>query len=100
MVLLGVEHLQQRRCRIAAEVVPQLVDLVEHEDRVVRARLFHALNEAPRQRTDIGPPVTPDLRLVSHATQRDADELTPQRAGYRSAQRRLTHAGRADQTED
>ena len=38
VVLLGVEHLEQRRRGIAAEVVPELVDLVEHEHRVVRTR--------------------------------------------------------------
>src|SRR5450631_1211413 len=100
MVLFGVEDLQQRRCWIAAEVVPQLVDLVEHEDRVVRARLLHALYEPPRQRTDVGPAVTADLRLVAHAAERDADEFAPQRARDRSSQRGLADAGRADQTED
>ena len=34
-VLLGVEHLQQRRGGVAPEVGAELVDLVEHEDRVV-----------------------------------------------------------------
>ncbi len=34
VVLLGVEHLEQRRARVAAEVVPDLVDLIHHEDRV------------------------------------------------------------------
>ena len=34
-VLLGIEHLEQRRGRIAAEVHAELVDLVEHEHRVL-----------------------------------------------------------------
>ena len=38
VVLLGVEHLEQRRRRVAAEVGRHLVDLVEQEDRVVRPR--------------------------------------------------------------
>ena len=33
VVLLGVEHLEQGAGRIAAEVLAQLVDLVEHEQR-------------------------------------------------------------------
>ena len=37
-VLLGVEDFQQRGRGVAAEVGAELVDLVEHEDRVVRAR--------------------------------------------------------------
>ena len=38
VVLLGVEHLEQRRRRIAAEVGRHLVDLVEQEHRVVASR--------------------------------------------------------------
>ena len=100
VVLLGVEHLEQRRRRVAAEVVPQLVDLVEHEDRVVRARLLHALDDPPGQRADVGAPVAADLRLVAHAAERDADELAPERARDGAAQRRLADAGRPDQAED
>ena len=37
VVLLGVEDLEQRRGRVAAEVHAHLVDLVHHEDRVARA---------------------------------------------------------------
>ncbi len=45
VVLLGVEHLEQRCRRVATEVVPNLVDLVEHEDRVDGAGLLHALDD-------------------------------------------------------
>ena len=38
VVLLGVEHLEQRRRRIAAEVGRHLVDLVEQEHRVAACR--------------------------------------------------------------
>jgi len=34
MILLGIEHLEQRRSGIAAEVLAELVDLVEQEQRV------------------------------------------------------------------
>ncbi len=34
VVLLGVEHLKQRRSRIATEIHAHLVDLVEQEQRV------------------------------------------------------------------
>ena len=39
VVLLGVEHLEQRRRRIAAEVHAELVDLVEQEQRIARPDL-------------------------------------------------------------
>ena len=95
-VLLGIEDLEQRRRRIAAEVVPELVDLVEHEDRVVGPGLLHALDDAPRQRADVGAAVAADLGLVAHAAERDADELAPERARDRPAERRLADAGRPD----
>ena len=47
VVLLGVEHLEQRRGRIAAEVGAELVDLVEHEHRVARLGAPHALDDWP-----------------------------------------------------
>ena len=100
MVLLGVEHLEQRRRRVAAEVVPQLVDLVEHEHRVVRPGLLHALDDPAGQRADVGAPVAADLGLVAHAAQRHADELAAQRPGDGPAERGLAHAGRPHQAED
>ena len=38
VVLLGVEHLEQRRRGVAAEVGADLVDLVEDDDRVLALR--------------------------------------------------------------
>src|SRR5262245_51204631 len=42
-VLLRIEHFEQRRGRIAAEVVSELVDFVEDEDRVLRFGAAKAL---------------------------------------------------------
>ena len=98
-VLLGVEHLEQRRRRIAAEVGADLVDLVEHEDRVAGARLVHALEDAPGQRADVGAAVAADLGLVVHAAEREAHELASQRARDRAPERGLADARRADEAE-
>ena len=45
IVLLGVENLEQRRARIAAHVVAELVDLVEHEYGIFGLRPAEALND-------------------------------------------------------
>ena len=100
VVLLRIEHLQQRRRRVAAKVGPQLVDLVEHKDRIVATRLAQPLYDAPRQRPDIGAAMTADLRFVAHATERNAHELAPQCACYRPAQRSFADARRADKAQD
>ncbi|OQA28699.1 MAG: hypothetical protein BWY59_00701 [Verrucomicrobia bacterium ADurb.Bin345] len=99
-ILLRVEHFEQRRGRIAAEVHAQLVDFIQHEHRVPRARLPQALDDAARQRADVRPPVSADLRLVPHAAQRHANELPPKRARDGLPQRGLSHARRADEAED
>ncbi len=78
VVLLRVEHLEQRRRGIAAEVVADLVDLVEHEDRVDRPDLLHALDDLARERADVRSTVTADGGLVMHTAERDAVELAAQ----------------------
>ncbi len=93
-VLLRIEHLEQRRGRIAAEICAELVDLVEHEDRIARARLLQPLQDAARQRADVGAAMAADLRLVAHAAERDAHELAPHRARDRAAERGLADARR------
>ena len=65
-----------------------------------RAHPAHALDDPARQRADVRAAVAADLGLVAHAAQRDADELAPQRARDRLAERRLADAGRADEAED
>jgi hypothetical protein len=99
-VLLRVEHLEQRRRRIAAEVLAHLVDLVEQEERVGLLRLLHRLDDLAGHRADIGAAVAADLGLVAHAAQRHAHELAAGRLGDRLAERGLADAGRADEAQD
>lgn len=75
VVLLRVEHLEQRRGGIPAHVAAHLVDFVEEEQRVAHADLGHLLDQAARHGADIGTTVTADLGLVTHAAERHAHEL-------------------------
>src|SRR6185436_84510 len=95
-----VQHLEERRRRVAAEVAAELVDLVEHEDRVAAAGALEALDDAAGERADVGAAVAADLRLVAHAAERDAHELAPERARDRLAERGLADAGRAAEAQD
>ena len=99
-VLLGVEYLQERAGRVAAEIGPDLVDFVQHEDRVVGACPVDLLDDAPRQGAYVGAPVPPDFRLVPHAAQRNPDEFAAERAGDRLAQAGLAYPRGADEAED
>src|SRR6516164_8286343 len=69
VILLGIEHFEQRGGWIAAEVGAHLVYLVEQEQRVRRLRLAHRLDNLARHRADISPAVTADLGLVAHAAE-------------------------------
>ena len=74
-VLLGIEHLEERRRRVAPEVARHLVDLVEEEDRVVRADLAQRLDDPAGEGADVRAPVAADLRLVADAAEAQPDEL-------------------------
>ncbi len=99
-VLFGVEHLEQGRGGIAAEVRGHLVHLVQHKDGVLGAGLLHGLNDLAGQRADVGAPVAADLGFVAHAAQRHAHKLAAGGLGDRHAERGLAHARRSDEAED
>ncbi len=86
VVLLGVEDLEERRRRIAAEVVADLVDLIEHEDRVDGPGLLHALDDLAGEGADVGAAVTADGGLVVHAAKADAMELASEGARHAAAE--------------
>ena len=99
-VLLGVEHFQQRRGRVALITGADLVDFVEHDDRVGRADLLQRLHELARHRADVGAAMALDLGFVAHAADREAIELAPQRVGNGFADRGFADPGRPDQQQD
>ena len=43
-ILFGIEHFEQCRRGVAAEVHRHLIDFVEHEDRVLGPGFFHHLD--------------------------------------------------------
>ena len=100
VVLRPIEHLEQRRRRIAAPVVSQLVDLVEQDHRVHRAGVTQGADQPPRQRADVGAPVAADLGLVADAAERHPHELAAGRLGDRLANGGLARARRADERQD
>ena len=100
IVLFGIEHFEERRRRVAAEIRAELVDLVQDEDRVLRFGAAQPLNDLARQRADVGAPVTANLGLVAHAAERHAHELAAERIGNGLGERRLADPRRAEKTED
>ena len=99
-VLFGVEHFEQGRRRVAAEVHRHFVHFVQHEDRVLRPRFFHHLDNLTGQCPDVGAPVTANFGFIAHSTQRHADKLAAGGLRNRHAQRSLADARRADEAQD
>src|SRR6185369_7296572 len=99
-VLLGVQHLEESRTRIASEVLTELVDLVEKEQRVRRPGLLNVRDDLAGQRADVGPAVAPDFRLIANAAERLAHELASGCSSDRAAERGLANAGRTDEAQD
>ncbi len=90
----------KRRRRIAPEIAPELVDLVQHQDGVHRLGPANSLNDLPRQRADVRAAMAADFRFVVHSAERDAHELAAHRARNRLPERGLAHAGRPDEAQD
>jgi len=99
-VLLGIEHLEQCRCRIAARVVAHFVDLVEQQQRVGEFGLLHRLDNLARHRADIGAAMAADFGFITHAAQRHLDVMAARGARNRAGERGFADAGRAYQAEN
>ena len=69
VVLLRVKDLQKSRGRITFVVVAQLVQLIQHKNRIVGAGLFQALQNTTRQSADIGASMSANLCLIAHSAQ-------------------------------
>ena len=99
-VLLRVQYFEQCRGRVSLVGSADLVDFVQHDNRVGRLGILERLDELAGHRADVGAPVTLDLGLVAHAAERKAEELAAQRAGDGTAQRGLAHTGRPDEQDN
>ena len=100
VVLLGIEHLEQRRRGIAAPVASELVDLVQNKDRVARSGTSNRLNDSSRHRANVGPAVSANLGLVSHPAERHSGQLSTKCVGDRLRKTRLADTRRTDKAED
>ena len=74
-VLSRIEDFQQRRRRIAAEVHPEFVYLIEHHHRVVHPGSTQRLDYPPGHRAYVRAPVAAKLSFVAHAAKRHSLKL-------------------------
>ena len=100
LVLRRVENFHQRRRGVAAEIAAELVDFVEHQQRIADAGAPHRLNDAARHRTDVSAAMAAQFGFVVQAAERQPFEFATHRARDRLAERRLADAGRTDEADD
>ncbi len=86
VVLLRVEHVQQRRRRVTAKVHADLVDLIEHKDRIHTCGALHRLEDAAGKGAHISAAMATDLGLIANATQTDADKVAAECRSNRLAE--------------
>src|ERR1700674_3990069 len=99
-VLLGIECFEQRRRRIATEVASNLVNFVEHEDRIFRLRAPYSLNDLAGQGSDVGAAMATNLRFVVPSAERQTRELASQRPRNGFTQRSFAYTRRPDETQN
>ena len=98
-VLFRIQNLHQCGGRVAPEVAPELVDLVEHQNGVGDAGPAHTLENAARHGADIGAAVTAQFGFIVQAAEAHALELPAHRTGDGLPQRGLADARRPDEAE-
>jgi hypothetical protein len=100
VILFRIEHFEQGRARIAAEIRAELVDFIQQQHGIHRAGFLHHLNDLTGQRANVGATMTANLSFIAHAAQRQAHKLATGGAGDRFAETRLADSRRADKAED
>ena len=100
VVLLAVQHLQQRRGGIAPVVHAQFVDLIQHQQRVHGAAAADGVDDTAGHGAYVGLAVAPDLRLVVDAAQTQAAELPVEGLGHGDGDGGFAHARRSHQADD
>ena len=100
VILFRVEHFQQGRARVAAEICAEFVYFIKQQHGIDRAGFLHHLNDLTGQRADVGAAMSSNLGFVTHAAQRQAHKLSARSASDRFSQTRLANSRRADKTEN
>ena len=100
LVLLTVQHFQHSGGGIAVSIRAHLVDLVQKDQRIAGACLYHSVYDTTGHSADVGLSVAADICLIPDTAQGYAYVIAAHSAGDGSRQGRLTDAGRADEAEN
>ena len=99
-VLLGIQNLQKRGGRVTAEIVAELVNLVQQKQRVLCPRLLDGRNDTSRHGAHIRLTVAHDVGFIPHAAEGDAHIFAPNSLCNRTRNGGLANARRPNQADD
>ena len=99
-VLLAVQHFQQCGEGISFIIIAHLVNLIQQHQRILNTRMLQRAGNSSWHGPYIGLPVSPDLRLVPHASQGNTHIRLFQRPGQRLGDGSLASTRRPDQAQD
>ena len=100
LVLLAVQHLQQRGKRVALIVCADFVNFIQKHDRIFHSRRADSVGNASRHGSHVSLPMPAYFRLVAHAAQRDAHVGLFQRPCQRFRDGSLAGSRRSHQAEN
>ena len=81
IVLLRIQHLQKSTGRIPIIGGGQLVNFIQHHNRIGGACLFHTVHNPSGHGSDIGSSMSPDIRLIPYTPQRNPHIFSGQSLG-------------------
>src|SRR5215471_3846576 len=99
-VLLRVKHFKQRSRWIAAEIHAELVDFVQHNQRIHCSRLLHHLNYLPGQSADVRAAMPSYFGFIANATQTEPHKLAAGCLSNRAPETGLADAWRTYEAKD
>lgn len=99
-VLFGIEHLQKCTCGISIHPSSNFINLIKHNKRVLSPYALESLDDLARKCSNIGSPVTLDLRYIGQTTNGEPEELPSECASDGFTNTRLANTRRSDETED
>ena len=98
--MLRIQHFEQRRLRVAAEVRADFVDFVDHHHRIFGPGIADRADDRARHRADVRTAMAANFGLVAYAADREAHEFASHRPRDRLAERGLAHARRSDEAQN
>src|SRR5687767_3886762 len=78
----------------------ELVDFIQHEERIVDPRALDPLDQTAWHRSDVSSSMSADLGFVSHSAERCTDEFPSKRASDALAEAGLADSWRSHEAKD